>query len=292
MESGTALNPSNRERASFLPATISISLVLFMVGLLGVLFIDARKFSDYVKEHVEITVYLKKGVSDAEVNALQGLISKAIFTRDVRYISREQALDSLKKELGEDAFVMLESNPLPACLDIALRADYASPDSLERIRASLMANTEIVDEVVDQRSQVDRLEKNFNTVAIALTIFCLLLLLIAVTLINNTVRLSMFSSRFLIKSMQLVGATKGFIRKPFIARSTFFGFLAGCVAVFMLFGVMYMVSRKFPELGQFSNPNEIALLFAGVIMIGVLITSTSTFFAVNKYLRTRAEQLY
>lgn len=263
-----------------------------MMGLLGLLVIDARKFSDYIKEHVELTVFLRDEVQPAEVNALQELIANAAFTKSVRYVSKEQALDSLKKELGEDAFSLLESNPLPASLDVAVKADYASADSLEKVRDYLAANEESVQEVVYQKTQVDRLQRNFDTIAIALTVFCLLLLLIAVTLINNTIRLSLFSSRFLIKSMQLVGATRAFIRRPFMLRSMLYGCVSAFAAIVLLCCVLYAISIKFPDLGQFSQPNDLAFLFAGVVVAGMLLSGMSTLFALNRYLRMRSEDLY
>ncbi|MFM7218126.1 MAG: cell division protein FtsX [Bacteroidota bacterium] len=263
-----------------------------MVGLLGLLVIDARKFSDYIKEHVELTVFLKDEIQPAEVNALHQLITDAPFTKSVKYVSKEQALDSLKKELGEDAFSMLESNPLPASLDVAVKADYASADSLEKVRDYLAANEELVQEVVYQRTQVDRLQRNFDTIAIALSVFCLLLLLIALTLINNTIRLSLFSSRFLIKSMQLVGATRSFIRRPFLLRSMIYGCLSAVGAILLLSCVLYLISVKFPELGQFSQLKDLSLLFGGVLLAGVFLSGVSTLFAVNRYLRMRSEELY
>lgn len=263
-----------------------------MIGMLGILVLDARKLSDYVREHVQLTVFLKDEAGKPEVDALQQLISESAFTRSVRYISKEEALDSLKKELGEDATGMLESNPLPASLDIRVKAEYTDPDSLEAIRTSLSGNDKIVQEVIYQRSQVDQINRNFRTVALGLAAFSILLLLVAVALINNTIRLSLYSSRFLIKSMQLVGATRNFIRWPFLKRSFAYGLTAGLFALILLSGIVYLIAVKFPDFGQLSDTQSLLILFGTILVSGILLSGISTYFAVNKYLRLKLDELY
>ncbi len=290
----TTIAKENRRRlrTSYFSAVLSISLVLFMVGLLGILVMDARKLSDYVKEHVQLSVYLNDAATPPEIVAFRQLISESDFARETFYISKEAALDSLKKELGEDAVGMLESNPLPASIDVRVKADYASVDSLEKIKASLSSNGNLVDEVSYQRTQVDKISRNFRSVAWALLAFSALLLLIAIALINNTIKLSLYSSRFVIKSMQLVGATQGFIRRPFIVRSVKHGLFAGMIACVLLAIILYLLTDRFPDLGQLTDISSIGMLFSAIIVLGILISGISTYLAVNKHLKVRVEDLY
>lgn len=282
---------NKRLRYSYVSTVISISLVLFMLGLLGLMVIDAKKISDYVKEHVQVNIVLNENISDVELKKFIADIGNQPFARNTVYISKEQALDSLKKELGEGAVGMLESNPLPAIIDVNIHAPYAHPDSLIKIKEQL-ASSRLVHEVIYQHSEVDKMSKNFNTVAMIILVFCSLLLFIAVVLINNTIRLSLYSKRFLIKSMQLVGATKGFIRWPFLKKGLVHGFIAGLVSTVLLSGVIYLIQIRFPEFGQLSDKKILGLLFLCVIGLGFLLSGLSTYFAVNKHLRRSADDLY
>jgi cell division transport system permease protein len=280
-----------RLRSSYISSILSISLVLFMIGLLGLLVLDARKISDYVKEHIQLTVFLNDNASEVEVSAMQNLFEHSAFVKSAQYVSKQQALDSLKKDLGEDAVSMLESNPLPASIDLKLNASYAHPDSMQKI-ADEIQKDKIVREVVYQRSEVDKMNANFRTVAIVIILFCALLLFIAIALINNTIRLSLYSKRFIIKSMQLVGATKAFIRRPFIRLSAIHGLYAGIVACVLLSGLLYLVQNKFPELIEMQDVKEIAMLFGGVIIFGMILSAASSLFAVNRYLNVKVDDLY
>lgn len=291
MNNSTSKDGSVRLRSSYLSSVISISLVLFLLGLLGLLVIDARKISDYVKEHISVNLFLHDHVSVAEAAKFQAKLEKEDFVRTSKYISKEDALDSLKKELGEDALGMLEANPLPATIDIRIQASYAHPDSLKKIKEQLSGN-KLIREVTYMQTQVDKMNENFRTVAMIILIFCALLFFIAVALINNTIRLSMYSRRFLIKSMQLVGATKGFIRLPFLKKGIGHGFSAGIVACVLLSGIIYLIHTRFPELGQLSDLKMLGILFSGVLLAGILISIISTFFAVNRYLRMKMDDLY
>jgi cell division transport system permease protein len=281
-----------RLRTSYFSVILSVSLVLFILGLLGILVMDAQKLSNYVKEHVQVTVFLHDDAAEPEVAALQELIKEAVFTKSVRYVSKQAALDSLRKDLGEDALGMLESNPLPASLDIKVKAEYAGADSLKKIKDALAGNQQLISEVTYKESEVEQISRNSRSLALGLLLFSAVLLLIAVALINNTIRLSLHSSRFVIKSMQLVGATRGFIRAPFIKRSFLHGMISGLLASGLLMVILYLIADRFPEIGQLSDFRAIALLMCGIIGLGVLISAVSTFFAVNKYLSLRTEELY
>lgn len=282
---------SRRLRSSYISTVVSISLVLFMIGLLGLLVLDSKKISNYVKEHVQLTAFLQEGVKDTDINSLKEDMEKMPYVKSVQYVSKQQALESLKRDLGEDASTMLESNPLPASLDIGLKAEYANPDSLKKI-AAMIGTNKIVKEVSYQRTEVDKMNENFRTVAMVILIFCGLLLVIAIALINNTIRLSLFSKRFLIKSMQLVGATKGFIRKPFIGRGLINGLYGSLIACILLSGLIYLIQREMPELKQLQDWQIIGTLFFSITVFGLLLSGISTFFAVNRYLRLKLDDLY
>lgn len=282
---------SKRLRSSYASSIISVSLVLFMLGLLGLLVVDAKKIGDYLKEHVQLNVYLQDNIGQQDLDLFMTALNQSDFVRSARYVSKEEALDSLKKELGESAIGMIESNPLPASIDINVKASYANSDSLKRIKEQ-MGTIRLVREVSYQQTEISKMNQNFRTIAMIILVFCALLLFVAVVLINNTIRLSMYSKRFLIKSMQLVGATKSFIRWPFIKTGFVHGIYSGIISSILLAVVVYFIQRQFPEFQQLSDLKLIGSLFAGMIVIGVLVTSLSTLFSVSKYLRLHVDELY
>ncbi|MBK6399394.1 MAG: ABC transporter permease [Bacteroidetes bacterium] len=274
---------NKRLRSSYASSIISVSLVLFMLGLLGLLILDANKISDYVKEHIQLNVYLQENVSQQDLNMFLQALNESDFVRSARYVSKEEALDSLKKELGEGAMGMIDNNPLPATIDINLKASYANPDSLKRIKDQL-SSIRLVQEVAYQQTEIKKMNENFRTVAMVILIFCIL--------INNTIRLAMYSKRFLIKSMQLVGATKGFIRWPFLKKGFVHGFYAGIISSILVGVIIYFIHTQFPDFGQLSDLKLIGILFGGMIAIGILLSGLSTFFAINRYLRLHGDELY
>lgn len=280
-----------RLRSGYTSSVISISLVLFILGLLGLLAIDARKISDYIKEHVEINLFLTDDASVPDIMEFQKSLGEMDFVLSTTYVSREAALDSLKKELGEGATGMLESNPLPSTIDIRVKADYARTDSLERIKQRLSGNM-IIREIAYQASEVEKLNSNFRTIALVLLVFCVLLFIVSVALINNTIRLSMYSKRFLIKSMQLVGATRSFIRWPFLRKGMVHGIYSSLVAILLLCGIIYLIYTRFPELNQLSELRILGCLFAGILLTGVVLSGISTYFAVNRFLGLKSSDVF
>jgi len=283
---------NRRLRSSYVSAIISIALVLFLVGLLGLLILEARRLSEYVREHVQVSIFLQDNLKDEQLNAFMQELESMPEVRQARYVSKEAALDSLKKELGEEATGMLEANPLPATIDLKVRAEYADPDSLRALQTHLQARSELVREVVYQQTEVERINKNFRTVALVVFAFSLLLLVVAIALINNTIRLTLFSRRFTIKSMQLVGATRGFIRRPFLLRSLLHGIYASLIACILLSGLYALLYARVPELAGLLDFQTLGLLFCGVVVLGMIISGVSTFFAVNRYLRLHLDELY
>ena len=265
--------------------------MLFMLGLLGLLVLDAKKISDFVKEHVQLNIFLQDNTTNSQVNNFISELNKLPYVRSARYISKEEALDSLRRDLGPDAVGMLDSNPLPATIDVNLHARYAHPDSLRKIKTQLSGYKPVL-EVAYQQNEIDKMNKNFQTVAMIILLFCAVLLFIAVVLINNTIRLSLYSKRFIIKSMQLVGATKGFIRKPFLIKSLLHGFYSGIISIILLTGIIYLIHQRFPEFGQLSDISILGMLFGGVVVFGFLLSGFSTYIAVNRYLHMHIDELY
>ncbi|REJ82948.1 MAG: cell division protein FtsX [Bacteroidetes bacterium] len=278
-------------RTSYASVIISISLVLFMLGLLGLMIYDARKISEYVKENFELTLYLNEGISNSELNKLNEQLGKKVYIKSLRYTSKDEALENLKLELGEGAMDMLESNPLPASFDLRINAAYANADSLAMIQKELSGIRE-VRETVYRQNEVEQMNRNFRTIAMIILVFSSLLFFIAIALINNTIRLSIFNKRFLIKSMQLVGATRGFIRWPFLKKGIVHGFYAGIIACLLLSVIIYLVHHKFPGLGQLSDIRMLGLILGGVLILGLLLSFFSTLMAVNRYLRLKTDELY
>jgi len=282
---------SRRLRSSYISSVVSTSLILFTLGLLGLMLLNAKKLSDYVKEHIQLVVFLNDSVAPVEISAMQGLLEKAPFVKSVQYVSKEQALDSLKKTMGENAVGMIESNPLPASFDISMNARYANADSLSSIVAGLNANPQ-VREVYFPQNDVAMIFRNLKTIGLVILLFSALLFVIAFALINNMVRLAVYSKRFLIKSMQLVGATRGFIRRPFLRRGLMNGLYGGLVACAMLGGLIYLACSQYSELAGLQDKQTLVLLFCGVLAAGLLLSGISTYFAVRKYLRLTTDELY
>lgn len=278
-------------RSSYATMIISISLVLFLLGIIGFLMLNANRLSVYVKENLGFTVLIKDNSREAEVMRLQKILNAAPYVRVAEYINKEQAADLLRDELGEDFVEFLGYNPLLASIEVKLSAAWANPDSMARIEAQVMGFPE-VKEVHYQKNLLQAINENVRRISIILGAFSLLLLLIAMALINNTIRLSVYSRRFLIRTMQLVGATRGFIRKPFLFKSILHGLAGATVAILLLSTVIYGVSNELDGVIGFSDVLMIGVLFGFVVFIGIVFTSVSTFFAVNKYLRLRTDELY
>lgn len=291
MQSIQPKDGNKRLRSSYASSIISVSLVLFMLGLLGVLVTDARKISDYLKEKIEINVFLQDDIPAADLELFIKTLYETDFVKSARYISKEEALDSLKKELGESATSMIESNPLPASIDIMIKAAYSNPDSLAKIKTEL-EKVKLVRDVSYQQTEISQMTKNFRTVAMVILLFSSLLLFIAIVLINNTIRLAMYSKRFLIRSMQLVGATKSFIRWPFLKRGMVHGVYAGLISIFLLSMVIYTIHLQFPDFRDISDYRTYTLLFPAIVIFGIILSGFSTYFAINKYLKMQEGELY
>ncbi|MCB2194278.1 MAG: permease-like cell division protein FtsX [Bacteroidetes bacterium] len=280
-----------RLRSSYVTSMISISLVLFLLGLLGLLVLNAKRLSDYVKENIGFSVILKENVKEVDVILLQKSLDASEFVKSTNYITKDEAARELQEELGENFIEFLGFNPLLASIEVHLNASYANQDSINVIEQNLQQYDQIK-EVFYQKSLVSLVNENIRKISLIILVFSGLLLLVAITLINSTIRLSVYSKRFIINTMQLVGATRGFIRRPFLYRSAGNGILAAVLAMGFLAGVLYAAQKEFRDIVSFQDIEIIGILFLGVLLFGIIINWISTFFAVSKYLRMNVDKLY
>lgn len=291
MASNKQISSGRKLRSSYITTTISIALVLFLLGIIGLLMLNAQRLSSYVKENIGFTILIKDNAREAEVKRLEKLLSTSPFIKQTEYVDKDQAADDLKNELGEDFVEFLGYNPLLSSIDVKLFADYANPDSLVKVEEVILEFPQ-VKEVIYQKNIIHLVHQNVRRIALILSGFALMLLLIAVALINNTIRLSVYSKRFIIRTMQLVGATKSFIRRPILWGSVLHGFVGAVLAISLLAVLIYFSSHELAGVIGFNNMDLILILFGIVIALGISITLISTYFAVNKYLNLRTDDLY
>ncbi|MEO6305696.1 MAG: permease-like cell division protein FtsX [Bacteroidia bacterium] len=280
-----------RLRTSGITVIISLSLVLFMLGALGLLVINANKLSKHFKENVGFQIYLKDTASSAQTDGLLQEISNSKYAKSVNLINKEQAAEKLKADLGEDFVSFLGSNPLLNSLEVKLNANYANTDTLQIIEKTLLQKN-YVKEVVYQKDMINNLNKNTRAIAFFILIFSGALLIVAIALINNTIRLSIYSQRFLIRTMYLVGATRSFISKPFIFKGVRQGIIAGIVASVLLVGLLAISTRFIPDLLQLQDENLLLIVFSAIILVGVIISAFSAMLAVLRFLRLKTSDLY
>ncbi len=281
----------NRLRSAALTTTVSITLVLFILGLLGLLIINGEKITRSVKEQATIQLFLNNNVKDADVARLQKMLEALSYVKSAAYISKDSAARQLYRHNKEDFEGLLQYNPLPASINIHLKADYINMDSIKWIDTKFSAYPQ-VKEVLYQKSLIDGMNRNIHKVSIVLLGFSILLLVVALALINNTIRLNIYSRRFTIKTMQLVGATQSFIRRPFMWKGMLQGIYAAIVAYAMLLALMQFAGRQMPDLRQLNDADTYYLLAAVVLFLGMFISSVSTFFALSRYLRLKSDDLY
>lgn len=291
MEEFERSTSSRKTKTIYVSTVISIALVLLMTGLLGLILVHAKNLSKYVKENIVLNIIVNEGAKEADVTALQKQLDANPYVLKTQYVSKELAARNLTKDLGEDFVDFLGYNPLLSSIDVYLKADYANNASIQTFTATINKNP-LVKEVVYQKPLIDMVNQNIRGIGLVILAFASILLIIAVALINNTIRLAIYSQRFLIKSMQLVGATKNFIRKPFLTYGVLHGLLGGLIAVILLLLTLYFAQQQVPEMIILRDWFEFSLVFSGVIGIGVLISGLSTYFAVSKFLRLKIYDLY
>lgn len=291
MEEFESNNSGRKTKTLYVSTVISIALVLLMTGLLGLILVHAKNLSKYVKENIVLNIIVNEGAKEVDITALQKQLDANNYVLKTQYVSKELAARNLTKDLGEDFVDFLGYNPLLSSIDVYLKADYANNESIEKFTATLNKNP-LVKEVVYQKSLIDMVNQNIQGIGLVILAFATILLIIAVALINNTIRLAIYSQRFLIKSMQLVGATKNFIRKPFLTYGIIHGLLGALIAIILLLISLYIAQQQVPEIIILRDWFEFSLVFIGVIIIGVLISGLSTYFAVSKFLRLKIYDLY
>ena len=285
--------------SSSISIVVSLSLVLFIIGLVSLLLINTVRISNYVKENIGFTIMIKEGVKQIDIMQLQDELQTFIFVQESYFTSKEKATEDLKENLGEDFVDFLGYSPLLSSIDIRLVPEYVNTDSLKMIKGLLVENNS-VHEVYYQSNIVEKLNNNIKKLSVLLLGFSILLFIISITLINNTIRLSVYSKRFLIRTMHLVGATHIFIQKPFLEKSIYQGIYSAIIAMFMMLGVLGLLKSGFQdyistETGSFLNKNDfisIGIVFIIIFVVGILVNWLSTFLAVRKYVRIEEKNLY
>lgn len=270
---------------------ISLSLVLFVVGLLSLVLINVQKLSDYVKENIGFTIMLKDGRNDIETLKFQKILDASDFAKSTTFTTKEQATADLKTDLGEDFVEFLGYSPLLASIDVKLNAEYGNTDSLQIITNELSKNANVF-EVYYQEDLIDKLNSNVNRLSFFLLIFCVLLFFISFVLINNTIRLSVYSKRFVIRTMRLVGATNSFIQKPFLSKGIYQGIYSSLFAILMLIGALQLVQRDVANMFNIDDLKIIGIVFLLILASGLFISIFSTFFAVRKFIKLNENELY
>jgi cell division transport system permease protein len=276
---------------SAITTVISLSLVLFMLGLLGITVLNARKLSNDVKENIGIQIILNDNAKEVSVQWLLKTLDATGYVKSTEFITKEEAATRLQNDLGEDFIDFLGYNPLLASINVHLKAEYANNDSLLWIERELLGYKP-VKEVIYQKSLINSINENLKKIGLVIMVFSGLLMVIALALINNTIRLSIYSKRFIIKTMLLVGATQGFIRRPFVYKGIKHGIYASLISILMLIGVLYFAQTQMPELKELQDEKMLSTLFGLVTVVGIIISWISTSMAVRRYLRLKSENLY
>ena len=291
MSSGENKLIRRRLAGAWISSVISITLVLFLVGVGSLLLVNAKSVSDYFKENVQVSVLMRQEVQEDEAMDFATSLDSKPFIKSTRFISKAEGMKEMTDMLGEDFLNVFDTAPIPVSIDVTLKADYVSADSLEVVKKEIAASP-LVDEVVYQQSLVDKLNTNLAKIFLVMGVFVLLLLFISFVLINNTVRLNVFSKRFTIHTMKLVGATKSFIRKPFLGQSVFQGLLAALLAILMLVGALLVIRKQFSQLFEVFTLDSLLIVIGVVIVSGVVICVVSTYFVVGKLVSLPKDNLY
>ncbi len=277
--------------SSYFSVVISIALVLFLLGCLGLLVLNAKTISDNFKEQVVLSIYLNESAKEVEVKQLENSLAMAEYTKSSVYVSKEEAAELMKAEFGEDFLETVGQNPLQNSIDVHLKADFVTSETLTKI-ADELSQKDFIQEVRYDSDLVELMNNNVKKITFWVLVISALFTLIAVLLINSSIRLAVYSKRFIIKTMQMVGATKSFIRRPFILKSVQLGIVGSIVAMIGMAIVLYYINKTFPELELVRKPVVLTFLFVGVFGMGVLITWVSTFVATQRFLNLKTDHLY
>lgn len=280
-----------RLRSSYLSVIVSVALVLFLVGILGIIVLKTRELAQHFKEQMTLNIFLKNTENQDAIADFRKALRKKTYTKDLTYTSKEDAANMMQKEIGQDFMEFLGTNPLKDVLAIQLKSNYVTTDSIQKIDKELSENSVVYDISYD-KPLIELLNRNIKRISIWLLAFSTLMTLIAVMLINSSIRLSVYSKRFIIKTMQMVGATKKFIRRPFIWNNIKLGILGALLAILALIGVSLYIEKQVPEINMLDNWQVLGVVFAVVLILGILISWVSTYFATRRFLNLRTDQLY
>ena len=276
---------------SYLSSIISIALVLLLIGIFGVLAINANTVQNYFKENVKISAILKENVTELQAKKLQHKLDLNPAVKSTLFISKEEGTEQMKKLLGDDFLSAFDSNPIPISIELSLKGNYFNPDSLKSFTSSIMKEGSI-EEVAYQESLMQMLNNNMERIAYFFMVFIGLLMFVSFVLINNTVRLNVYSKRFSIYTMRLVGAKRSFIRGPFLTKALFQGMFSGLLAALALVGILYLVRNEFEQMFTVFNMELIGAVLVGLVVMGALICLVCTFFVVNKLVSLNNDDLY
>ena len=276
---------------AYLSSVVSISLVLLLVGVAAMLLVNTRSVSEFFKENLQVSVMMKQEVSDEEAAVFKNEIDSMRFVRNAELITKARGEKEMAEMLGADFLSVFETSPIPVSIVVTLDADYVSRDSLKIVEKAMM-NSPMVDEVVYQKSLVDALNSNLNRISMVLGVFITLMLFISFVLINNTMRLNVFARRFTVHTMKLVGATRAFIRGPFLLRAAFLGLFASVIALVMLTGLLFVIRAEFAQLFEIFTLPRLLIVMGVVVASGLIICVISTWFVVNKLVSLDKDELY
>lgn len=276
---------------AYLSSVVSISLVLLLVGIASMLLVNTRSVSDYFKENLQISVLMKQEVSDDEAAVFRNEVDSMTFVRNTDLVTRDRGEQEMAEMLGTDFLSVFETSPIPVSIVVTLDAAYVSQDSLQVVEKALM-KSRLVDEVVYQKSLVDALNANLNRISMVLGVFIALMLFVSFVLINNTMRLNVFARRFTVHTMKLVGATRSFIRGPFLLRAAFLGLFASVIALVMLTGLLFVLRAEFAQLFEVFTLQRLLIVMGIVVASGLVICVGSTWLVVNKLVSLDKDELY
>ena len=288
-----SIDSFNKRRliTSYFSVIVSITLVLFLMGFFSFLVLSANKLANYFKEQVTVTVLIKDDAKNADIEQLQKTLSVASFVKSVRFVSKEVAAEKFSKDIGEDFVTFIGTNPLQNTIDLSLKAEYAEPDKMREIKRELEQNS-FVTEVVYDQSLVALIHENVNRIGIVTLIFSALFTFVSILLINASIRLSIYSKRFIIKTMQLIGATRSFIRRPFLWTNVRLGILSALIAIVLFYLSLLAIVKSYPEFNILMDTGTLSIVFISIITIGILISWLSTYFATQRFLNLNTNDLY
>ena len=288
-----SIDSFNKRRllTSYFSVIVSITLVLFLLGFFGFLVFSTKKLANHFKEQVTVTILIKDEAKSADIAQLQKTLSVASFVKSLRFISKDEAAETFSKDIGEDFVSFIGTNPLQNVIDLSLKADYAEPDRMAEIKRELEQNS-FVSEVVYDQSLVALIHENVNRIGLITLVFSALFTFVSVLLINASIRLSIYSKRFIIKTMQLVGATRSFIRRPVIRTNVRLGILSAFLAILLFYGALLAIVKSYPEFSILLDNTILCIVFIGILAMGILISWLSTYFATQRFLNLNTNDLY